>query len=51
MESKVEACKVERPPGLPAIEVLGGHEVLQVFVVHPDLKLVLSAFYEVSPLL
>ena len=51
MESEVEAREVERPPGLPAVEVLSSHEVLQVLVVRPDLELVFGAFYEVSPLL
>ena len=51
MECEVEVCEVERPAGLPVVEVLGSHEVLQVLVVCPDFKLVFRSFDEVSPFL
>ena len=51
MECEVEAGEVERPSGLPLVQLLGRHEVLQVLVVHPDLALVFHAFDKVPPLL
>jgi len=51
MEREDEVGEVERPSGLPLIQLLGHHEVLQVLVIRPDLALVFSAFDEVLPLL
>jgi hypothetical protein len=51
MHDEVEAGKEEGPPGLSAVELFCGHEVLQVFVICPDLASVLCSFDEVSPLL
>jgi len=51
MEREVKAGEVERPSGLPLIQLLGRHEVLQVLVICPDLALVFSTFNEVLPLL
>ena len=51
MEREVEAGKVERPSGLAPVKLLGCLEVFQILAVHPDLKLVLGTFQEVSPLL
>jgi len=48
---EVEMGEVERPPGLPPIQLFGCHEVLQVLVICPDLALVLRTFDEVLPLL
>ena len=36
---------------LPTVNLLGCHEVLYVFVVSPDFKLVLCTFQELPPLL
>ena len=51
MECEVEAGKVERPLGLPPVQLLGCHEVLQVLVVCPDLTLIFCALDKVPPLL
>jgi len=51
MECEVEAGEVERPSGLPLVQLLGCHEVLQILVIHPDFALVFHAFNEVLPLL
>ncbi len=51
MECEVEAGKVERPLGLPPVQLLGCHEVLQVLVVCPDLTLMFCALDKVPPLL
>jgi len=51
MKCEVEAGEVERPLGLPPVQLLGHHEVLQVFVVCPDLTLMFRALDEVLPLL
>ena len=51
VEREVKAGEVERPSGLPPVQLLGCHEILQVFVICPDLALVFCAFDEVSPLL
>ena len=51
VEEEIEAGEVEGPPGLPTVELLGRHKVLQVLVVRPDLALVFRAFDEVPPLL
>src|ERR1700675_4541349 len=50
VEGEVEAGQVERPSGLAAVELLGGPEVLEVLMVHPDLKRLARAFQVVSPL-
>jgi len=51
MECEVEAGEIERPSGLPPVQLLGRHEVLQVLVIRPDLTLVFHALDEVPPLL
>jgi len=51
VECEVEAGEVERPSGLPPVQLLGCHEVLQVLVVHPDLTLMFRALDKVPPLL
>ena len=50
-ERVIEPGEVEGPPGLPPIELLRGAEVLEVFVVRPDLDRVFRALQEVSPFL
>ena len=39
MQGEVEPGQIEGPLGLPSVELLGGLEILEVFVIHPDLKL------------
>jgi len=51
MECKVEAGEVEGPSGLPPVQLLSRHEVLQVLVVRPDFALMFRAFDKVPPLL
>jgi len=51
MECEVEAGEVERPLGLPPVQLLGRHEVLQVLVIRPDLALMFHALDKVPPLL
>ena len=51
VECEVEAGEVERPSGLPPVQLLGCHEVLQVLVVCPDLALMFRALDKVLPLL
>jgi hypothetical protein len=41
---KVEPGEVQRPMGLATVEFLHRHKVFKVFVVSPDLKLVMSTF-------
>src|ERR1700675_4013239 len=50
VEGEVEAGQVERPSGLAAVELLGGPEVFEILMVHPDLKRLACAFQVVSPL-
>ena len=51
MEREVKAGEVERPSGLPLVQLLGCHGVLQVLVVRPDLALMFHALDKVLPLL
>jgi len=51
MECEVEAREVKRPSGLPLVQLLGCHEILQVLVVCPDLTLMFCALNKVPPLL
>jgi len=51
VECEVEAEEVERPSGLPPVQLLGRHEVLQVLVVHRDLALMFRTLDKVPPLL
>jgi len=51
MECEVEAGEVERPSGLPPVQLLGHHKVLQVLVVRPDLAPMFRALDKVLPLL
>jgi len=50
VKCEVEAGEIQRPSGLPSVEFLGCLEVLQVFVVGPDLNRMLSALEVVLPL-
>jgi len=51
IECEFGAGEVERPSGLPPVQLLGHHEVLQVLVVRPNLALMFRAFDKVPPLL
>ena len=51
VEREVKLGKVQRPPSLLSVQLLGGMEVLKVLVVHPNLKLAWGAFEVVLPLL
>ena len=51
VECEIEAGEAEGPSGLPPVQLLGHHEVLQVLVVRPDLTLMFCAFDKVPPLL
>jgi len=51
MHGEVESGQVEGPLSLAAIEFLCHHEVFEVLVVCPDLKLVVGTFQEVVPIL
>jgi len=51
VECKVEVGEVERPLGLPPVQLLGCHKVLQVLVVRPDLALMFRTLNKVLPLL
>ena len=51
VECEVEAGEVESPSGLPPVQLLGRHEVLQVLVVRPNLTLMFRALDKVLPLL
>jgi len=49
MQGEVEPGQIEGPSGLPLVELLRGPEILEVFVICPDLKLQLGPLKEVSP--
>jgi hypothetical protein len=49
VHGKIEPGKVEGPLSLTAVELLCCHEVLQVLVVRPDFKFVMSAFQKMAP--
>jgi hypothetical protein len=49
VHGKIKPGKVEGPPSLVVVELLCYHKVLQVLVVHPDFKLVISTFQEMAP--
>ena len=51
MHGEIESGQVEGPLSLAAIEFLCHQEVLEVLVVHPDLKLVVGTFQEMVPIL
>jgi hypothetical protein len=51
MHPNVTSEEVQQPLGLKMIEFLCQHEVLQILVVGPNLKLVFCTFQEVLPLL
>jgi len=51
VQEEVELGKVQQPPSLFPVELLGRHEVLQVLVICPNLELVISLFDKVAPLL
>src|ERR1700753_2094825 len=51
MEYNIEPGEVERPPGLPPVEMLGLPEVLQILVVGPDLHRVFCSLKEMPPFL
>ena len=50
VECEVESGKVQRPPSLPLVQLLGHTEVLKVLVVRPNLKLAWGTFKVVPPL-
>ena len=50
VEHEVELGKVQRPPSLSPVQLLGRTEVLKVLVVRPNLKLAWGAFKVVPPL-
>ena len=50
VERKVESGKVQRPPSLPPVQLLGHTEALKVLVVRPNLKLAWGTFKVVPPL-
>ena len=50
VEHEVESGKVQRPLSLPPVQLLGCTEVLEVLVVHPNLKLAWGTFKVVLPL-
>jgi hypothetical protein len=50
MHDEVKTGKEEGPSGLSSVKLLCGHEVLQVFVICPDLASMFRSFDEVSPL-
>ena len=39
MQGEVKSGQIEGPLGLPSVELLGGQEVLEVFVIRPNLEL------------
>ena len=51
VEREVKMGKENGPLGLSLVEFLGSPEVLQIFVVSPNLRRVLCTFKEVLPLL
>ena len=51
VKCEVESGKVQRPLGLPLIQLLGCAEVLKVLVVHLNLNLAWGTFEVVPPLL
>ena len=50
VECEVESEKVQSPPSLLPVQLLGYTEVLKVLVIHPDLKLAWGTFKVVPPL-
>jgi hypothetical protein len=48
-EDKVVGGKEFSPPGLPAVEDLGGHEGFKILVIREDLNRVASPFEVVPP--
>ena len=50
VECEVKSGKVQRPPSLLPVQLLGHTEVLKVLVVHPNLKLAWDTFKVVPPL-
>src|SRR4051812_30197367 len=50
MKFEVKSGQEKGPSGLPPVEFFGSHKVLQIFMVCPDVKGVLSPFKVVSPL-
>ena len=50
VECEVKLGKVQRPPSLLPVQLLGCMEVLKVLVVRPDLKLAWGTFKVVPPL-
>jgi len=51
VKCEVKTGDLKGPMGLPPIELLGSHEVFEVFVIHPDLTGVFRTFSEVPPVL
>ena len=50
VECEVKSGKVQRPPSLLPVQLLGHTEVLKVLVVHSNLKLAWGTFKVVPPL-
>ena len=50
VEHEVESGKVQRPPSLLLVQLLGRTEVLKVLVVCPNLKLAWGTFKVLLPL-
>jgi hypothetical protein len=50
MQDEVESGEEQGPSSLPPIKLLGCHEVLQIFVVGPNLTLVFTSLHKVPPL-
>jgi len=51
VECELEVGEVEGPSGLPPVQLLGCHDILQVLVVRPDLALMFCTLDKVLPLL
>ena len=46
MHNEIKPREVKRPTGLPAIQFLHSHEILQVLVIHLDLDFMFCTFEE-----
>src|SRR6201991_5388650 len=51
MQAKVKSRQIQGPSGLPPIEFLGSHEVLQILVVCPNFKVMILFFLIMSSFL
>ena len=48
---EVKAGQIERPAGLLAVQLFGGHKIFKILVIRKNLESVFRSLYEVSPLL